>query len=133
MAANTNPIFPVAPLMGIASLIAAAAITNHARIVGTAGLAQLTPTTVNGARIDQITVTGKANTAAGAVDIWIYDGVNSHYFTSIDLTANTVSTTNDPLSVAKTFTTLVLPPTYQLFVSETIQQDVTVFAHGGSY
>lgn len=133
MAANTSPIFPAAPLVGIASLIAAAAITNHARIVGTAGLSQLTPATTNGARIDQITVTGKTNTVAGAVDIWIYDGVNSHYFASIDLTANTVSTTNDPLSVSKAFTNLVLPPTYQLFVSETIQQDVTVIAFGGSY
>lgn len=133
MAANTAPIFPAAPAVGIASLTSATAITSRANITGTTGLTQLTATTTNGLRVDQITVSAKGNTSAGAVDIWMYDGTTSRYYTSFDITAVTASTTTDPFTLSKSFTTLVLPPTYQLFISETVQQDVNVFAFGGSY
>lgn len=133
MAANTAPIFPVAPVIGIASFTAAVALASRANIVGTAGLTQLTATSVSGLRVDTITVSAKGNTAAGAVDLWVYDGVTSRYFGSIDISANTASTTTDPFTLSKSFTNLVLPPTYQLFVSETVQQDLNVFAFGGSY
>lgn len=133
MAANTAPIFPVTPLVGIASLTAAVALASRANIAGTVGLTQLTPTTTNGLRVDNITVSAKGTTVAGTVDLWIYNGVTSVYFGSIDISANTASTTTDPFTLSKSFTNLVLPPTYQLFVSETVQQDLNVFAFGGSY
>lgn len=133
MSANLAPIFPAAPVVGIASLTSATAITSRANITGTTGLTQLTATSTNGMRVDQITVSAKGTTAAGALDLWIYNGTTSFYFGSIDITANTASTTNDPFTAAKTFTTLVLPPTYQLFISESVSQDLNVFAFGGVY
>lgn len=133
MAANNAPIFPAAPVIGIASLVSATPITSRADITGTTGLRQLTATSTNGARIDQITVSSKGTSVAGTVDLWVYDGTTSHYFASFDITANTASTTVDPFTVSRSFTNLVLPATYQLFISETVQQDLSVFALGGSY
>jgi hypothetical protein len=133
MAANNAPIFPVAPIVGIASLTSATALTARTNITGTAGLTQLTVATTNGKRVDAITVSAKGTTVAGAVDLWIYNGTTSFYFASIDITANTASTTNDPLTVTRTFANLVLPAACQLFVSETVQQDLNVFAFGGDY
>ena len=133
MPANLAPIFPVAPVVGIASLTSATAVTSRANIASTTGLTKLTDVSTNGLRVDQITVSAKGNTSAGAIDLWVYDGTTSRYFGSIDITANTASTTNDPFTVSRSFNTLVLPPTYQLYVSETVQQDVNVFAFGGVY
>lgn len=137
MSANTAPIFPVAPLLGIASLTAPNAIASRANVVtaapAAASYAQLTPITANGARVDSITVSAKGSTVAGALDIWLFDGAKLVYFTSFDITANTASTTNDPFTITRTFTSLVLPPTYQLYVSAQVQQDFNVYAFGGSY
>jgi hypothetical protein len=133
MAANVQPIFPALPSIGIASLTAAAAITSRNNITGTTGLTPLTPVSTNGKRVDAITVSAKGTTTAGAVDLWIYNGTTSFYFASLDITANTASTTNDPLTLTRTFLNLTLPATYQLLVSETVQQDLNVFAFGGDY
>lgn len=133
MPANTAPIFPLTPIVGIATLTSATALTSRANITGTTGLTKLTDTSTNGTRIDQITVTGKGTTVASTLDIWIYNGTTSFYFTSIDISAITASTTTDPFTASKAFTTLVLPPTYQLYVSETVQTDLNVFAQGGQY
>ena len=133
MAANTNTIFPNAPIVGIATLTSATALTSRANITGTTGLAQLTATSTNGTRVDAITVTGKGTTVASTVDIWLYNGTTSYYLTSIDVSAVTASTTVDPFTSTRTFTTLVIPATYQLFISETIQTDLNIFAFGGVY
>lgn len=133
MAANTQPIFPVAPIVGIATLTAAAAITVRTNIVGTAGLVALTLASAAGLRVDAIVIKAKGSTPACAVGIWISDGATSYLFDEIDLTAVTASTTVDAFAVARTYTNLVLPPTYRLYVSETVQADINVFAMGGTY
>lgn len=133
MAANTSPIFPVAPVIGIGTLTAATAITSRANITGTTGLTQLTPVSTNGRRVDSIRVKGKATTVASALGVWIYNGTTSFLFDEIDISAVTASTTVDSFEVDVTYVNLTLPPTYQLYISETVQTDVNVFAFGGDY
>lgn len=133
MPANTAPIFPLTPIVGIATLTTATAVTSRANITGTTGLTQLTATSTNGTRIDAITVKSKATSVASCVGIWIYNGTTSFLFDEIDVTAVTASNTVDSFVITKTYSNLVLPPTYQLFISETVQTDLNVIAFGGQY
>lgn len=133
MAANTSPIFPSVPYIGIATLTSATAITSRANITGTTGLTKLTDTSTNGTRVDAITVKGKATTVASNVFIWLYNGTTSFLIDEIDVTATTAGNTADSFLLTKTYSTLVLPPTYQLYISETVQTDLNVLAYGGQY
>lgn len=133
MTTNVQPIFPLAPVIGVATLTAATAITSRANITGTTGLVALTTASTNGRRVDAITVKGKGTTVASNVFIWLYDGTTSYLLDEIDVPAVTAATTTDSASVTKTYSTLALPPTYQLYISESVQTDVTAFAFGGNY
>jgi hypothetical protein len=133
MAANVSPIFPGTPVVGIATLTSATAVTNLANITGTTGLTQLTPASTNGKRVDSIVVKAKGTTSAGKLGVWIYNGTTSFIFDEIDIGAVTASTTVDAFVFQKNYANLVLPATYQLFISETVQTDVNVFAFGGDY
>jgi hypothetical protein len=133
MPVNAAPIFPVAPIVGIATLTAATAVTTRANIVGTTGLVLLTATSTFGTRIDQITIKAKATSVASNVFIWVYNGTSAFLFDELDVVAITASTTADSYTLSKTYNNLVLPPTFQLYVSETVQTDLTVFAFGGVY
>lgn len=133
MAMTNLPVFTQTPVVGIATLTTPTAITSRANITGTTGLTQLTPTSTNGKRVDAITVKGKGTSILGNVFIWIYNGTTSYIFDEIDLTAITGSATLDSISVSKSYTTLILPPTYQLFISISTVQDVNVFAFGGDF
>lgn len=133
MTANTQAIFPVSPLIGIATLTSATAITSRANITGTTGLVQLTPASTNGKRVDSITVKGKGTTVASIVSIWMYNGTTSFLYDEIDVAVTAAGTTADSVVAKKTYVDLVLPPTFQLYISETVQTDVNVFANGGDY
>ena len=133
MPVNAAPIFPVAPIVGIATLTTATAVTTRANIVGTTGLVVLTATSTFGTRIDQITVKSKATSVASTVFVWMYNGTTAFLFDELDVLAVTASTTVDSYTLSKTYNNLVLPPTYQLYISETVQTDLTVFAFGGVY
>lgn len=133
MPANTSPIFPVAPVVGIATLTTAAVITSRANIVGTTGLTQLTATSTNGTRVDSITVTGKATTVASQLFIWMYNGTTSFLYDEITVAAVTAGNTAPTFVLSKAYTNLTLPSTYQLYISETVQTDLNVMAFGGVY
>jgi hypothetical protein len=133
MPASTTPIFPNAPIVGIATFTSATAITSRANITGTTGLTQLTATSTNGTRVDAIVVTGKGTTVASTVDVWVYNGTTSYLYAEIAVTAVTASTTIPATTSTTTFLNLTLPPTYQLYVSEQVQTDLNIFAFGGTY
>jgi hypothetical protein len=133
MAANISPIYPITPVIGIAKLTSATALTVRTDITGTTGLLQLTATSTNGTRIDAITVKGKGTTLASNILIFIYDGTTSTIFDEIDVTAITAATTTDSFLITKTYDYLVVPPTYQLFIAQTVQTNVNVYAMGGQY
>lgn len=133
MAANTFPIFPVAPVVGIATLTSAVAVTTLTNIPGTTGLVQLTPVSTNGKRIDAITVKAKATTVASKVAIWIYNGTTSFIFDEISISVVALSTTVESFSETVLYNNLILPSTYQLYISESVSTDVNVIAFGGDY
>jgi hypothetical protein len=133
MSANTAPIFPVAPLIGIATLTSPTAITSRANITGTTGLVQLTPTSTNGKRVDRIHMHSKGNSSAGSLFIWIYNGTTSYLYDEILVTAITASTTVASFDTFNNYTTLVLQPTYQVYISISVTQDANIFAFGGDY
>jgi hypothetical protein len=136
MAANTSPIFPLTPIVGIATLTAATAITSRANITGTTGLVQLTATSTNGTKIDSITVEAKGTTVANIIGIWMYNGTTSYLYAEIPVTAVTPSTTVSAFTTTVTYNNLVIPPTYQLYISEqvgTTSADFNIYAFGGQY
>lgn len=133
MPAATSPIFPNVPIIGIASLVSNTAVTSRAVISGTTGLTQLTATSTNGTRIDFIEVVAQGNSVATSQCIWIYNGSNSYLYDEIAISAVTANTITPATSNAVTYTTLVLPPTYQLYTSQTVSSNVSVFAFGGQY
>ena len=133
MPANTSPIFPLTPIIGLGNLNAATALTARTPITGTTGLTKLTDTSTNGTKIDAITVKGQGTTVASIVDIWIYNGTTSFLFDEISVTAITASTTTASFVSTVSYANLVLPATYQLYVSQTIAPNVTVEAFGGQY
>ena len=139
MAINQQPIFPVAPTIDVANLTAPTALTTRASITGTTGLTLLTATSTNGKHIDAIRVKSKAVTPAACnLFIWLYNGTTSFLYDEIDISAPTTpSTTVDSFMYEKTYAYLVLPPTYQLYVSVTVASanntDLAVFAEGGVY
>lgn len=138
MAANTLPISPVSPVIGIATLVAPTALTTRTNITGTTGLTQLTPTSTNGKKVPLITVQSTQTSVAGLLSIWLYNGTTSYLIDEIPITVVTPSTTAIAFSVQRYYETLwnssiVLPPTYQLYVSVTVQQNLTILAHGGDY
>lgn len=133
MPANTAPIFPVTPIVGIATLTSATAVTSRANITGTTNLTALTATSTNGTRIDAVAVKSKATSVASNVFIWIYNGTTSFLFDELEVTAITAGNTTDSFTLTKLYSNLVLPATYQLYVSESVQTDLTVFAFGGQY
>lgn len=134
MANNTQPIFPLTPVIGIATLTNATAITSRANITGTTGLTQLTAANATQpTRVDQITVKGKGTTVASNLFVWLFNGTTSFLYDELDVPALTASNTTDSALVSKSYTTLILPPNYQLYVSESVRTDLNVFANGGAY
>ena len=131
MAANNLPIVPIAPIVGIGDTIAT--LTSRAKITGTTGLTQVTPTTTNGVRIDQVVVQLAASSAAAIVFLWIFDGTTSFLFDEVVVPAVTPSNIVQAARIAKNYNNLVLPPTYKMYATTTIAQNTDVFALGGSY
>jgi hypothetical protein len=133
MPASTSPIFPNVPIIGIASLAGATAITTRTPITGTTGLVKLTDTSTNGTRVDSITVKATGNSTAGLLDIWIYNGTTSYLYDEIAYATVTANTTVVSNVATTTYSTLVLPPTYQVYVSQQVVSNCAVFAFGGQY
>ena len=135
MTMTATPVFVQSPLIGSATLTSPSAITSRANITGTTGLVQLTPTSTNGKRVDWIRVIAKGTTTAGFATIWLYDGTTSKVIDEIAVSAATVSATVTPSQADKSYTTngFNLQPTYQLYVSSTVAQDLNVYAFGGDY
>jgi hypothetical protein len=133
MTMTATPVFAQTPKTFIATLTTPTAITSRANITGTTGLVKITDTTTNGFRLDNITVKSKGTSVAGFVSIWMYDGTTSFLWKEISVSAITASTTTASFESSTDYTNTNLVPTEQLYISVTVQQDVNVYANGGSY
>jgi hypothetical protein len=65
--------------------------------------------------------------------IWIYNGTTSYMFDEISIPTATANTTTLASANTITYSTLTLPPTYQLYVSQQVTSNVTIYAFGGQY
>jgi hypothetical protein len=147
MAAGTTPIFPATPYAVSASLAAATACTTRGPTV-TASLAganilAFVPISTNGLRIDLIQVKAcstsfVAATVAQTVTIWMWDGTTAYPIDELLVTAVTPSTSVASFTTSKSYTNLVLPSTFALYVSTSITTTaattaLAVYAFGGAY
>jgi hypothetical protein len=133
MPASTSPIFPNVPIVGIANVSGQTPVTARTPITGTTGLVKLTDASTNGTRIDAIEVVAQGNSTAGLQTIWIYNGTISYVFDEISIPTATANTTTLASANTITYATLTLPPTYQLYVSQQVASNVTIYAFGGQY
>ena len=147
MAANTSPIFPATPYAITGSLASATACTTRGP-TATAGLAaaniyELCPVSTNGRRVDKITVQAAstniaAPTAAQIVGIWMWDGISAFLIDEFAVTVVTPSTTAVSFTLTKTYSTLVLPAAFKLYMSTTVTTTasttaLSVSVFGGDY
>lgn len=147
MAANINAIYPATPYAVTASLAAVTACTTRAPTVtaslAAANIVAFVPVSTNGLRIDKIQVQAcsssfTAATAAQTVTIWMWDGTTAYVIDEILVTLVTPSTTVAAFNTSKTYTNLVLPATFALYMSTSITTTasttaLSVSAFGGAY
>lgn len=133
MAKTYSPPMAQTATIGIATLTTATAITSRANITGTTGLVQLTPVFTEDKRLDLVTIKAKAISVAGLISIWMYNGTTSFIWDEIPCTAITASTTTASDFNQRFYQNVTIPINSQLFISETVQQDYTVFAFGPNY
>jgi len=147
MPAGTAPIFPATPYAVTASLAAATACTTRgptatASLAG-ANILILVPVSTNGIRVDVIQVKACSTsfvsaTVAQTVTIWLWDGTTAYPIDELLVTAVTPSTTVASFTTSKSYTNLVLPLTFALYMSTSITTTaattaLAVCAFGGSY
>ena len=145
--ANNIPIFPATPYAITANLSAVSACTTRGP-TATAGLAAaniilLCPASASGRRVDRITVQASstsitAPTAAQIVGLWMWDGTTAFLIDEFATSVVTPSTTAPSFTTTRTYTTLVLPAAFALYVSTTITTTasttaLTVSLFGGDY
>ena len=147
MPVTNSPIFAQAPFVKSVGLITTPACTTRA-LTATASLAaaniiELTPVSTNGRRIDAIAVSAASTamnsaTVAGLIGVWVWDGTNAYLIDEIPVTAVTPSATTAAFTTKRTYTDLILPAAFKLFVSTSITlvaatTALTVTAFGGDY
>jgi hypothetical protein len=147
MSANTSPVFPLTPIAPTTSLAAVTACSTRAP-TASAGLAAanivaLVASQTNGCKIDRIHINAcsssiTAPTVAQTVLIWLFDATTAWVIDEILVTAVTPSTTAAAFSVEKTYSNLVIPTGYSLYVSTTVTTTASttalqVTAFGGAF
>lgn len=129
MAANTAPIFPVAPYASFADLTNIGACTTRAPTatanLAAANIIQLADVSTNGLRIDTIRVKGASSsftapTAAQTVTIWQWDGAKAWPIREIAVTVTVPSASAPSFEGFASFPDLILPPTHRLYISTSI-------------
>ncbi len=147
---NFSPIYPLNPYAVTGSLAAVTACTTRAPTatasLAAANISVLVPASAgngNGVRIDRIQVQAcsssfTAATAAQTVLIWLWDGTTAWVIDEITVTLTTPSTTAKAFNTFNTYTNLLLPSTFALYISTSITTTASttalqVTALGGAY
>ncbi len=128
---NTNPIFPVTPVIGLGQV--SAANTNRD---GTGTLVSILTGGADGTRIHKITIIATVTTTAGMVRLFILGGGFTRLWKEIAISAITVSATvKGHEEVLELFgeDALHLPSGYILKASTHNAEAINVIAEGGDY
>lgn len=127
MAANLAPTFVLTPNVTISN-----SATANTAIDGTGTLVTGFTAGSNGSRVERIRVKCAATSAAGLVNIFIFDGTNNRLLTSIAVTAATSSVTVATFESVVTLG-IVLPTGFLLKFATTIAQSTNFCAEGGDF
>lgn len=139
MAASTQPIFPNAPLIGVATLSAA---TTGRTVTGVTGLTQVVASTTNGVRVDRVRCiqNGAIGTACSnnIIRLWLYAGSgNAMLIDEYAISAATPTATAAGAALDTTYSTLSVPAGSSLYVSihtyAGVQDGFNVQVYGGTY
>ena len=147
MSMTATPIFAQTPFIKSIGLITTLACTTRAPTatasLAAANIIELTPVSVNGRRIDSIEVAAAASsntgaTVAGLIGIWVWDGTVATLIDEISVSAVTPSATVPSFTAQKTYTNLILPAAFKVFVSTSVALSaattaLSVTASGGDY
>jgi hypothetical protein len=132
MAANTTPIFPLTPRIGIAALTNGVATRANGAALGTAVLAA----GANGTRIEEIRVKSETTLAASSVLIFIDNGTTSFLIDEFVVTVIVGSTTVASYAESRGYRNLILPAGFTLRANITVTPTTgacIVYALGGDY
>jgi hypothetical protein len=131
MTANTAPIFPLTPKIGIGTI--SVANTNRD---GTGTLVDILTGATDGTRVSRITIKASGTTTAGVVMLFIYNGSITRLWREIAVTAATPSTTVTAFEYTLTLSgedAIILPSTYVLRAAPQKAETFNVIAEGGDY
>ena len=157
MAANTNPIYPVTPNIGLMNVLLSTAVTNTKAFDGTdaagTALALVFTAGTNGARVDTVKAkftgsngaTASGTTAANLVRFFLNNGsanttaTNNQFLGEIELPATAVTALATAKQVEYTLALdISIPAGYKIYAGTTIAVGgtncaVLVSAQGGDY
>ena len=129
MAANTAPIFTLAPQVAMATISTANTNRDGSGTIGTVLTAA-----ANGTRILQVTIEAQGTTTAGMIRFFIYNGVTNFLYKEVAVTAITPSGTVAAFNSVVTFTNgLVLPATYIFKAATNNAESFNIIAEAGDY
>lgn len=131
MPANTTPIFPLTPVVGVGQCTVA-----NANRDGTGTLVDVITGTTNGTRISRITIKATVTTTAGMIRLYIYNTTNTRLWREIAVSAITPSATVAAFEQTLTLSgedALILPSGYILKASTEKAEAINVIAEGGNY
>jgi hypothetical protein len=90
----------------------------------------------SGSKVDEIDLTGVGTTAAGVVNVFLYDGANYHLIDQFLVTGVTSSTTAIAFSAKHTYENLLLVSGDSIRVTNTVagnQSLISCIASGGDF
>ena len=131
MSANRIPTYPDAPKCWQVQISTANTARDGSGTIGT-----LVTAGSNGTRITSLAFKATSTTAAGLINIFLHDGSNYRFYSSIAVSAvGTVNATTDSEdgTWAAPGNGLDLPSGWSLRVATTIAQELNVFAFGGDF
>ena len=131
MPANTETLFPLTGVVGVAKLATANTSKSDP---GSGTIADLVVAGANGTNIWKIKVKAEGTTTAGMVRIFVHDGSTWELFSEFEVAANTPSATNPTWEDEYIFDApFVLPSGYKLGATTEKSEVFNVFALGGHY
>ena len=127
MAANTNPIFLLTPVVDVVQIATANTLRD-----GTGTMGTLSTGATDGKRIAAIKVKATGSTTAGMVRFFYYDGTNVRLIGELPIQAITPSATLATFEATVPFK-MVLPSAKEIRVSTEKAETFNVFALSGNY
>ena len=117
-----------------AATLSAAAAGGRTSAIGIAGTLVFTAGT-NGSRVDDITIQATVTTTAGAIRLFVCNGVTTCWlYKEVPISANTVSATNGGINITLSNLALLLPNGYTIrATSETTDAINVIVTRAGDF